>query len=188
MHVYLKEDPVELEMREVDAEGLIDEESELIPVAFYVLGNERPSFRALLPASTVAMLEEATLEPVRLGVLAEEPENPGAEIRAMVGLSVPYQGGDEDEEEGFAGGEGGEPDEPWKSGADPEAWRGEGDDEDDDSGEGRTLLLAFAPLVRLKRKFPHDFGEELADLLESALAGDTRPSLEARVDQMLDGL
>lgn len=188
MHVYLKEEPVELEMREVDAEGLIDEESDLIPVAFYVMGNERPSFRALLPAATVAVLEEATLAPVHLGVLAEEPETPGAEIRAMVGLSVPYQG--EEDEEGFAAGgeEREEPDEPWKSGADPDAWRGEGDGDEDESADGRTVLLAFAPLVRLRRKFPEDFGEELADLLESALAGDTKPSLQARVDQMLDGL
>ena len=52
----------------------------------------------------------------------------------------------------------------------------------------RTALLAFAPLVRLKRKFPHDFGEELADLLETALAGVTRPALEARVDRMLGDL
>jgi len=190
MHVYLREDLVELEMREVDAEGLIDEESDLIPVAFYVLGNERPSFRALLPASTVAVLEEATLEPVRLGVLAEEPEAPGGEIRAMVGLSMPYQGEPDEDGPGAAGEEREGPDEPWKvSAGDPEAWRGDRDGEDDDdSAEGRTLLLAFAPLVRLKRKFPHDFAEELADLLESALAGDTKPSLQARVDQMLDGL
>ena len=49
-------------------------------------------------------------------------------------------------------------------------------------------MLAFAPLVRLARRYPDDFGEELADLLESALAGATRPSLEARVDRMLGGL
>ena len=30
--------------------------------------------------------------------------------------------------------------------------------------------------------------EELADLLESALSGATKPSLEARVDRMLGGL
>lgn len=74
--------------------------------------------------------------------------------------------------------------EPWS--ADPDAWKGDVG-EAEEEGE-RTVLLAFAPLVRLRRKFPEDFGEELADLLESALAGDTRPNLEARVDDMLGGL
>lgn len=179
MHVYLREEPVELEIREVDPEGLIEEDSELIPVAFYVAGNERPSFRALLPPETVAVLEEATLEPVRLGLLAEEPENPGEEIQAMVGLSIPVADAPEALEEPGEGGA-----EPWR--ADPDAWRAEGEWEDE-PGE-KTVLLAFAPLVRLRRRFPDDFGEELADLLESALAGSTRPSLQARVDDMLGGI
>ncbi len=181
MHVYLKEEPVELEIREVDPEGLVTEDSDLIPVAFYVAGNERPSFRALLPPQTVAVLEEATLAPVRLGLLAEEPQDSG-EIRAMVGLSITMQGGpegaEEEDEEGPSA-------EPW--GSDPDAWRGESEEDAPEGGE-RAVLLAFAPLVRLRRKFPDDFGEELADLLESALAGETRPSLEARVDEMLGGM
>lgn len=180
MHVYLREEPVELEIREVDPEGLIEEDSELIPVAFYVAGNERPSFRALLPPETVAVLEEATLEPVRLGLLAEEPENPGAEIQAMVGLSIPVADAPEVLEEPGEGDA-----EPWR--ADPDAWRAEAGWEEEEPGE-KTVLLAFAPLVRLRRRFPEDFGEELADLLESALAGSTRPSLQARVDDMLGGI
>jgi hypothetical protein len=76
--------------------------------------------------------------------------------------------------------------EPWQSGPSTEAWRG--DDAEDEDEEPRTVMLAFAPLVRLARRYPDDFGEELADLLESALAGATRPSLEARVDRMLGGL
>jgi hypothetical protein len=176
MHVYLREEPVELEIREVDPEGLVTEDSELIPVAFYVTGNERPSFRAILPPETLAVLEEATLEPVRLGLLAEEPESAHAEVHAMVGLTITMEG---DEEEGDE--EAGESGEPWIS--NPDAWKADAEEE---AGE-RTVLLAFAPLVRLKRRFPLDFGEELADLLESALSGSTRPSLEARVDQMLDG-
>lgn len=182
MHVYLKEEPVDLEIREVDPEGLVPEDSDLIPVAFYVAGNERPSFRAILPPQTVAVLEEATLAPVRLGLLAEEPEDAG-EIHAMVGLSVTMHGdeGDAHEEE-----EGPSP-EPWSS--NPDAWRGEADEDgDDDEGGERTVLLAFAPLVRLRRKYPDDFAEELADLLETALAGETKPSLEARVDDMLGGI
>ncbi|HEX2190583.1 MAG TPA: hypothetical protein VHG51_16865 [Longimicrobiaceae bacterium] len=183
MHVYLKEEPVELEIRETDPEGLVDEESELIPVAFYVAGNERPSFRAILPPQTVAVLEEATLAPVRLGLLAEEPDGPG-EVHAMVGLSITVQGDPGGAEaHGEDAGEG--PAEPWSS--DPDAWRGADGDEAEEDGE-RTVLLAFAPLVRLRRKFPDDFAEELADLLESALAGDTKPSLQARVDDMLGGL
>ncbi|HEV2149237.1 MAG TPA: hypothetical protein VGR37_17680 [Longimicrobiaceae bacterium] len=184
MHVYLREEPVELEIRETDPEGLVPEDSDLIPVAFYVAGNERPSFRALLPAQTVAVLEEATLAPVQLGVLAEEPDA-GAEVHAMVGLSVTMQGGPDDALEAGPDAEGeGPPAEPWSS--DPDAWRGEAHAGDDEDGE-RTVLLAFAPLVRLRRKFPDDFGEELADLLESALAGETRPSLQARIDDMLGG-
>ena len=181
MHVYLREEPIELEIREVDPEGVVPEDSELIPVAFYVAGNERPSFRAILPPQTVAVLEEATLEPVRLGLLAEEPETAGAEVHAMVGLSITMQGDPEGMEA-----EGGEERgaEPWS--ADPDAWKGDAEDAEEE-GE-RTVLLAFAPLVRLRRKFPEDFGEELADLLETALAGDTRPNLEARVDDMLGGL
>ena len=185
MHVYLKEEPVELEIREVDPEGMVPEDSDLIPVAFYVAGNERPSFRAILPPQTVAVLEEATLAPVRLGLLAEEPEESG-EIHAMVGLSVVMHG-DPDEAEEAHEGEERPPAEPWA--ADPDAWRGSADDEDEaEEGGERTVLLAFAPLVRLRRKFPDDFAEELADLLESALAGDTKPNLEARIDDMLGGL
>ncbi|MET0397597.1 MAG: hypothetical protein ABW277_12280 [Longimicrobiaceae bacterium] len=187
MHVYLKEEPVELEIREVDPEGLVPEDSDLIPVAFYVAGNERPSFRAILPPQTVAVLEEATLAPVRLGLLAEEPEDAG-EIHAMVGLSVTMHGDPEEAEEAH-GDEERPPAEPWST--DPDAWRGlGGGDEDDEAEDGaeRTVLLAFAPLVRLRRKFPDDFAEELADLLETALAGDTKPSLEARIDDMLGGL
>lgn len=177
MHVYLKEEPIEMEIREVDPEGLIEEDSDLIPVAFYVAGNERPSFRALLPPETVAVLEEAVLEPVRLGLLAEEPEAPEDEIHAMVGLSIPVAEAPEEMEEGGGA-------EPWR--ADPDAWK-EGGAWEDEPGE-KTVLLAFAPLVRLRRRFPDDFGEELADLLESALAGSTRPSLQARVDDMLGGI
>jgi hypothetical protein len=181
MHVYLREEPVELEIREVDPEGLVTEESELIPVAFYVMGNERPSFRALLPPETLAVLEEATLEPVRLGLLAEEPESVHEEVHAMVGITLTMEGeGGEDAEEEEAEAPSAEP---WSS--HPDAWKGEAEAEE--PGE-RTVLLAFAPLVRLKRRHPGDFAEELADLLESALSGSTKPALEARVDQMLDGL
>lgn len=177
MHVYLRDEPVELEMREVDAEGLAPDGDALVAVAFWVLGNERPSFRALLPPETIAVLATATEEPVRLGVLAEEPESPDAEIQAMVGLALPADAVARAEDEG----EEGDDEEPWRT-SDPDAWRGEDESEEED----RTVLLAFAPLVRLDRRFPGSFGEELADLLESALSGDTRPALEARVDRMLD--
>jgi hypothetical protein len=183
MHVYLRDEAVDLEMRMVDAEGLAPEGSDLIPVAFHVRGKEQPSFRALLPPDTIAVLQDALNEPVSLGVLAEEPAEPEAEIQAMVGLALPINEGElgegaEDEDGG----------EPWKAAApDPEAWRGEGA-ERGSADAPRTALLAFAPLVRLRRKFPNDFGEELADLLEAALAGATRPALEARVDRMLGDL
>ena len=185
MHVYLRDEPVALAIREVDHEGLLPEEAELIPVAFYADGNERPSFRALLPPETLAILEEALQTPVQPGLLAEEPEEPSAEIHAMVGLSIPVDQlpegiSAEAEEEG--GGE--EELEPWQSSPASDAWRG--DDSDGEDGP-RTVMLAFAPLVRLTRRFPDDFGEELADLLESALSGATKPSLEARVDRMLGG-
>ena len=181
MHVFLRADPVVLRMEEVDPEGLVPEGSDLVPMAFYTDANEVPSFRALLPPDTLDVLRDALDEPVTLGVLAEEPQD-DTEIRAMVGLAVPINEGMMEE-----GGPEEEPDEPWKasSGSD-EAWRGE----DPEGGEDapRTALLAFAPLVRLERRFPEDFGEELADLLESALAGSTRPALQARVDQMLKDL
>ncbi len=178
MHVYLREEPVELEMREVDAEGLVPEGAELTAVAFYVNGNERPSFRSLLPPETVAVLEEAIQGPVQLGLLAEEPEDPQGEIQAMVGISVPVSGpleGEELEEEAA---------EPWQT-THPDAWKGE---EEADEQFPRTALLAFAPLVRLRRRHPDDFGEELADLLEAAISGATRPVLEERIDQMLEDL
>ena len=194
MHVYLKEEPVELEMRTVDAEGLVDDTTGLVPVAFFVMGNERPSFRALLPPETLLVLGEATQRPVHLGLLAEEPEDPNAEIRAMVGLSLapgemPETLGtveDDDEEEGAGG-------EPWSAG-DPDAWKSGYDEDEDDDGESadgdgaRTILLAFAPLVRLSRRYPHDFSEELADLLETALSGETKPNLQARIDKLLEDL
>jgi hypothetical protein len=182
MHVYLREEAVEMEMREVDPEGMVPPEAELVAVAFFVNGNERPSFRALLPPETVAVLEEATQAPVHLGLLAEEPEDADAEIHAMVGISVAVSGPimEEMEQE--------EPDEPWKAsgatGANPDAWKA--DDDADDTP--RTALLAFAPLVRLRRRHPDSFGDELADLLESAIAGATKPNLQARVDRMLEDL
>ncbi len=185
MHVYLRDDPVALEIREVDHEGLLPEEAELIPVAFFADGNDRPSFRALLPPETLTILEEALQAPVQLGLLAEEPEEAGAEIHAMVGLSIPVEQlpeGVAPTEEDEEGGE--ESLEPWQSGGGAEAWRGD-DAEPEDAP--KTVMLAFAPLVRLTRRFPDDFGEELADLLESALSGATKPSLEARVDRMLGG-
>ncbi|HEX5724474.1 MAG TPA: hypothetical protein VFX98_03360 [Longimicrobiaceae bacterium] len=186
MHVYLRDEPVALTMRQVDGEGMVaDADAGLVPIAFFADGNERPSFRALLPPETLSVLRDVTKGPVQIGVLAEEPDDPGGEVRAMVGLSipakllpegmVPQEEGEEEEEHS----------EPWRSDAyDPDAWRGEAW-QDEDADTQRTVLLAFAPLVRLARRHPHDFGEELADLLESALAGNTRPSLEARVDRML---
>jgi hypothetical protein len=186
MHVYIRDEPVELAIREVDHEGLLPEEAELIPVAFYADGNERPSFRALLPPETLAILEEALQLPVQLGLLAEEPDESGAEIHAMVGLSIPVDQlpeGISTEGEEEAGGDD-EQLEPWQSSPASDAWRG--DDSESEDGP-RTVMLAFAPLVRLTRRFPDDFGEELADLLESALSGATKPSLEARVDRMLGG-
>ena len=181
MHVYIREEPVELEMREVDAEGLVPSDAELVPMAFFVDGNQRPSFRAMLPADTLNLLRQTLREPVHLGLLAEEPDEPAAEVKAMVGISIPVNSlpdgmvPEEMEEE--------EDDhEPWKSSANYDSWRG-----DDGPGDGdeRTVLLAFAPLVRVTRRKPDDFAEELVDLLESAITGATLPSLEARVNKML---
>jgi hypothetical protein len=182
MHVYLRDEPVRLRMEEVDGEGLVPEGSDLMPMAFFVAENDAPSFRALLPPDTIDVIRDAILEPVTLGVLAEEPEDPGEEIQAMVGLAVPL--GEEELTETE------EPEnEPWRASVgEPDAWRG------DDSADGgsaavpRTALLAFAPLVRLHRRYPGDFGEELADLLETALAGVTRSVLQARIDRLLDDL
>ena len=181
MHVYIREEPVELEMREVDAEGLVPSDAELVPMAFFVDGNQRPSFRAMLPADTLNLLRQTLREPVHLGLLAEEPDEPAAEVKAMVGISIPVHSlpdgmvPEEMEEEE-------EDHEPWKSSADYDAWRS-----DDAPGDGdeRTVLLAFAPLVRVTRRKPDDFAEELVDLLESAITGATLPSLEARVNKML---
>ena len=186
MHVYLRDEQVRLRMERVDADGLVPENSDLVPMAFYVDSNANPSFRALLPPDTLRTLDEMLNVPVTLGVLAEEPEDETQEIRAMVGLAVPIDrqnlldqlSGDGDDE----------PDEPWKASVgSSEAWRGDSPDSDD-AADPATAILAFAPLVRLKRQFPDDFGEELADRLESALAGATRPASEARVDRLLEDL
>lgn len=183
MHVYLRDQQVTLRMEAVDPQGLVPSDSDLVPMAFFADSNQHPSFRALLPLDTVEVLREALDGPVTLGLLAEEPEETGEEIRAMVGLAVPL------EDEQLPTADPGEAEEPWREslGA-SEAWRGADADEADDGGPARTALLAFAPLVRLKRRFPEDFGEELADLLESALSGSTKPALEARVDRLLDDL
>lgn len=182
MHVYIREEPVELEMREVDAEGLVPPDAELVPMAFFVDGNQRPSFRAMLPPDTLALLRQTLREPVHLGLLAEEPDEPAAEVKAMVGISIPVHAlpdgmvPEEMEEEE-------EDPEPWRASANYDSWRG-----DSYSGDGdteRTVLLAFAPLVRVTRRKPNDFAEELVDLLESAITGATLPSLEARVNKML---
>ncbi len=182
MHVYIREEPVELVMREVDAEGLVPHDNELVPMAFFVDGNQRPSFRAMLPTDTLTLLRQTLREPVQLGLLAEEPEDPSAEVKAMVGISIPVHS----LPDGMVPEEMEEKDddsEPWKTSANYDGWRGGGDD--DDEGDDRTVLLAFAPLVRISRRRPDDFGEELVDLLESAIAGSTVPSLEARVNKML---
>ena len=181
MHVYIREEPVELEMREVDAEGLVPSDGELVPMAFFVDGNQRPSFRAMLPADTLNLLRQTLREPVHLGLLAEEPDEPAAEVKAMVGISIPVHSlpdgmvPEEMEEEE-------EDHEPWKASANYDSWRGDSAPGD---GEERTVLLAFAPLVRVTRRKPDDFAEELVDLLESAITGATLPSLEARVNKML---
>lgn len=187
MHVYLRDEQVRLRMERVDAEGLMPEDSELIPTAFFVDENQSPSFRAFLPPETLTALSEMLSEPVTLGVLAEEPGDETEEIRAMVGLAAPIDrqrlaeqlaAEDDPDEEGL---------EPWRESAGSgEDWRGE--DASDDPEQPATAFLAFAPLVRLRRNFPHDFGEELADLLEMALAGSTRPANEARVDRLLEDL
>lgn len=184
MHVYLRDEQVRLRMEPVSGNGLVPDDTDLVPMAFYVGANENPSFRAILPPETLEALRDILDEPVTLGLLAEEPEDDSQEIRAMVGLAVPLDGhpelldGLEDDDEGES--------EPWReSVGDPDAWRGESTYDSADPSP-RTALLAFAPLIRIKRHFPEDFGEELADLLESALSGSTRPALEARVDQLLD--
>ena len=185
MHVYIREEPVALEMREVDAEGLVPVDAELVPMAFFVDGNERPSFRAMLPLETLSLLQQTLRGPVQLGLLAEEPEEPEAEIKAMVGISIPVHSLPDgmvpeelDEEEDDDA-------EPWRSSANYDGWRGEQWDDEEDTS--RTVLLAFAPLVRITRRCPDDFGEELVDLLESAISGATKPSLEARVDKLMGG-
>ncbi|HEV7786900.1 MAG TPA: hypothetical protein VGQ28_16255 [Thermoanaerobaculia bacterium] len=183
MHVYIREEPVELEMREVDAEGLVPSDAELVPMAFFVDGNQRPSFRAMLPADTLNLLRQTLREPVHLGLLAEEPDEPAAEVKAMVGISIPVHSlpdgmvPEEMEEEE-------DDSEPWKTSANYDSWRG-GDAAPGEGDAERTVLLAFAPLVRVTRRKPDDFAEELVDLLESAITGATLPSLEARVNKML---
>jgi len=185
MHVYLRDEQVRLRMEQVEAQGLVPARSELVPMAFFAEDNAYPSFRALLPRETVEVLREALEEPVTLGLLAEEPAEASEEVHAMVGLAVPV-GEDElqmDEEEDA-------PEEPWRASAgNADAWRGdEADEAFQGSGAPRTALLAFAPLIRIRRRFPQDFAEELADLLETALAGVTRPAMEARVDRLLEDL
>ena len=183
MHVYLREDPVDLEMREVEPEGLAAPESGLIPIAFFADGNPSPSFRAFLPPETLGILQQVIRGPVRLGLMAEEPEKEGQEIQAMVGLTVPV----DRLPKGMISEEEMDDDrEPWQGEGGGDAWRGEDwSPEEEDDDQPRTILLAFAPLVRLQRRHPGDFAEELADLLESALAGATKPALEARVERML---
>ena len=181
MHVYLRDEPVDLEMREVEPEGLLTDDSALIPVAFYADGNENPSFRAFLPPETIVILHQVIRGPVRLGLMAEEPDEPDKEIQAMVGVTIPVEAlppgmvaeAEEPEQEL----------EPWQTGGTPESWKGDDSEEDDDSP--RTVMLALAQLVRIKRRHPDDFAEELSDMLESAIAGATKPSLEARVERML---
>jgi hypothetical protein len=184
MHVYLRTEQVRLRMEEVEGQGLVPEGADLVPMAFFAEENPNPSFRALLPPETVDVLRDALVEPVTLGVLAEEPEDPAEEIRAMVGLAVPVDDADFPEVEGEE-----EEGEPWRSSVgDSEAWRGDDAPEFGDATPPRTALLAFAPLVRIRRRFPTDFGEELADLLEAALSGVTKPAIEARVDRFLEDL
>jgi hypothetical protein len=96
----------------------------------------------------------------------------------MVGISIPVHSlpdgmvpEDMEEEE--------DP-EPWKASANYDSWRGDGSYDESE----RTVLLAFAPLVRVTRR-KHDFAEELVDLLESAITGATTGALEARVNKML---
>ncbi|MGH7457746.1 MAG: hypothetical protein ACREKN_01520 [Longimicrobiaceae bacterium] len=180
MHIFLRQGLVRLKMRRTRSGGVSGAAPELVPVAFFSAGNRRPSFRAMLPRETLGALRKLTSEPVQLALLAEEPEQ-GDEVRAMVGVVVPVEG------ESEAMGEGAAPEqEPWRESlGEPEAWRGE--ESEHHPGPG-TALLAFAPLVRLARKHPDDFGAELADLLENALAGATRPALEARVDNLLEEL
>jgi hypothetical protein len=131
------------------------------------------------------------VEPVTLGVLAEEPEDPSGEVHAMVGLAIPVDPEDLVREEPESVGSAEPGAEPWRACAvDPEAWRGTSDDDevDDEPVASPTALLAFAPLIRLQRRFPADFADELADLLESALSGATRSAIQARVDRMLGDL
>lgn len=190
MHVYLREEQVTLRMETVEAPEAVPDGSDLVPMAFYVNENQQPSFRALLPPDTVDVLRDALGAPVTLGLLAEEPEGNEDEIHAVVGLAVPIS---ENELPMIEDDEGGDDAEPWRQSIGPtdawkgEAWKGEESFEEDPESP-RTALLAFAPLVRVKRRFPADFGEELADLLESALTGSTKPAMEARVDRFLDEL
>lgn len=177
MHLYLRDDTIRLQMRRVDPEGLGDQVESLTPIGFWVSGNERPSFRAMVPADTLAVLTTAFAEPVRLGLLAEEPEDDGEEVSGMVGVTLPA---DTVMSEGTVA-EGSA--EPWSGDAD--AWM---ENDDAENPSQRTVLLAFAPLVRLRRRFPADFAAEIADLLERALKGDTRPALEARVERQLGDL
>lgn len=183
MHVYLRDLHVRLRMEEVDGQGLVPADSDLVPMAFYADENEHPSFRALLPPETVEVLRSTLSDPVVLGVLAEEPEGEGGEVHAMVGLAIPVGEHPGLEEEGA------DELEPWQTSvAESEAWRGGDAEFEAERNAPKTALLAFAPLVRIERKFPHDFAEELADLLESAISGATRPVLEVRVEKMLGEL
>lgn len=173
VHVYLRDEPVRLRMERTSDEGLRPEGAEdLVPVAFFANENDRPSFRAMLPPATVRTLAELLRQPVRLAVLAAEPASPEEELQAMVGLALPGRAMAEERA-------------PWET--DPDAWKRGAAEEGDAEAEALSVL-AFAPLVRLERKFPHDLGQELMDLLECALAGSTRPVLEARVEKFLSEL
>lgn len=135
MHAYIRDEPVTLAMRPTDTEGLAPEGSGLTAVAFHADDNPRPSFRALLPPETVAVLERAFQEPVRLGVLAEEPESPEAEIRAMVGLQIPADQLPDAEPHGET-----DEGEPWSDSS--EAWRG--DVHVDEAGPRTVLQIGRA--------------------------------------------
>ena len=146
MHVYLRDEPVDLRMQEVESEGLVPDGSDLLPMAFYVRGNEQPSFRALLPSDTIEVLREALEEPVVLGVLAEEPEDLAAEIHAMVGLAIPVGEEEAEEKEEPAA-------EPWRASVgDPEGWRGDDAPAADEPATPRTAHPPPAQVpLRLRR-------------------------------------
>ncbi len=171
-------------------------EDDRTPAGSVCLGTfigDRLVGRRVAPTEALDELREFHLfdEPVHLGLVAYE-DKPGLQCRLLALLPADRFPGLMDDDEESEGGEGEEPDEPWRASVPAPAFEQEeraATSETPSLEEGAAVPVYLGNIVRLAkdRKHPDDLTAEASDVLMTVLTGTVSEVVDRVLEDLLGG-